>query len=56
MSFVFEFGIFWSKAKMIFGQSQAILLLGPSTTGVTEEEQQEQQEKQEKENVLVIVY
>merc|ERR1712030_56098 len=33
LSFVFEFGIFWSKAKMIFGQFGAILLLGPSKFG-----------------------
>ena len=32
-SFVFEFGIFWSKAKLIFGQFRAILLLGPSKSG-----------------------
>ena len=59
LSFVFEFGIFRSKAKLIFGQFRAILLLGPSksghslwvnkwitffTTGVTEEEQQEEEE------------
>merc|ERR1712082_107675 len=33
LTFVFEFGIFWSKAKLIFGQFQAILLLGPSKSG-----------------------
>ena len=33
LSFVFEFGIFWSKAKLIFGQFRAILLLGPSKSG-----------------------
>ena len=57
LSFIFEFGIFRSKAKMIFGQFQAILLLGPSksghslwvkkwitffTTGLTEEEEEEE--------------
>ena len=67
LSFVFEFGIFWSKAKLIFGQFRAILLLGPSksgrslwvkkwisffTTGVTAEEQQQQQEE---ESFVVIV-
>ena len=33
LSFVFEFGIFRSKAKLIFGQFRAILLLGPSKSG-----------------------
>ncbi len=33
LNFVFEFGIFWSKAKLIFGQFRAILLLGPSKSG-----------------------
>ena len=33
MSFVFEFWNFWSKAKMIFGQFRAILLMGPSKSG-----------------------
>ena len=70
LSFVFEYGIFQSKAKMIFGQFQAILLLGPSkserslwvkkwitffTTGVTEEEKEEEQQQQQEENVFVIV-
>ena len=65
LSFIFEFGIFRSKAKMIFGQFWTILLLAPSksghslwvkkwitffTTGVTEEKQQE-----EKESFVVIV-
>ncbi len=59
MSFVFEFGIFWSKTKMIFGQFWAIFLLGPSksgrslwvkkwitffSTGVTEKEEEEESE------------
>ena len=33
LTFVFEFGIFWSKAKLIFGQFRAILLQGPSKSG-----------------------
>ena len=64
LSFVFEFGIFQSKAKMIFGQFWAILLLSPSksghslwvkkwitffTMGVTE---QQQEKKEEKENFV----
>ena len=32
-SFIFDFEIFWSKAKLIFGQFRAILLLGPSKSG-----------------------
>ena len=69
LTFVFEFGIFWSKAKLIFGQFRAILLLGPSksghslwvkkwitffSTGVTAAEEQQQQEEEE-ENVFVLV-
>merc|ERR1712112_387115 len=33
LSFVFLFGIFQSKAKIIFGQFRPILLLGPSKSG-----------------------
>ena len=59
LSFVFEFGIFRSKAKLKFGQFRAILLLGPSksgrslwvkkwisffSTGVTEEKEKEKKE------------
>ena len=33
LSLIFEFGIFRSKANMIFGQFQAIWLLGPSKSG-----------------------
>merc|ERR1712030_240221 len=29
LTFIFDFLIFWSKAKLIFGQFWAILLLGP---------------------------
>ena len=69
MSFVFEFGIFWSKAKLKFGQFRAILLLGPSksgrslwvkkwisffSTGVTAEQQQEKKKKKKESFVLIV--
>ena len=70
LTFVFEFGIFWSKAKLIFGQFRAILLLGPSksghslwvkkwisffSTGVTEQQPEEEQQQEEKESFVLIV-
>ena len=68
MTSVFEFGFFWSRAKLIVGQFRAILLLGPSksgrslwvkkwisffSTGVTEKEEEE--EKEESESFVLIV-
>ena len=71
LSFVFEFGIFWLKAKLKFGQFRAILLLGPSKSGrslwvkkwisffsmgVTEQQEKEKEkEKEEEESFVVIV-
>ncbi len=69
LSFVFKFRIFWSKAKLIFGQFQAwsvhfFFKSGRSllvkkwisffSTGVTEKKKKEEEEEESESFVLIV--